>query len=390
MDPYQLLIRPLLFSLLKIDPEGGHRWVMAQLRTLAQAPEHPAHGAVRTLLNLNLTVRDDRLHQEYWGLPFANPIGLGAGFDKEGVAAPLWQHFGFGFMELGTITRHGQPGNPQPRLFRLLEDRAVLNRMGFNNPGCEAFRDHLARLYTLEKPEAQPPNSTQILWGIPLGINLGKSKITPLEEAVEDYCESFRCLRPWGNYFVVNVSSPNTPGLRNLQARAELDPLLGALQALNTGSIPLFLKIAPDLAWADLEEIIDLAQAHGLAGIIATNTTIDRQGLGLKTQVLPATGQAISQEAGGISGAPLRQRSTEVIRFIARQTQGRLPIIGVGGIFTVADAWEKITAGACLLQVYTGWIYQGPWMLKTLNLGLIHCLEREGFSHISEAIGSNH
>ncbi len=299
---------------------------------------------------------------------------MAAGFDKDGWAAPLWSDFGFGFAEIGTVTWHAQAGNPQPRLFRLLDDRAVLNRMGFNNRGAQALA---ARLAEYGLPGGDRP--------IPLGINLGKSKITPLETAATDYCASFELLAPWGDYFVVNVSSPNTPGLRSLQAKEQLEPILRGLQAINGQPRPLLLKIAPDLADEDILSILDLIADCHLAGIIATNTTIQRSGL--RTQILAATGKNVSEEAGGISGAPLRSRSTEVIRLIYRHTQGQLPIIGVGGVFTPEDAWEKITAGASLVQIYTGWIYEGPAMVKRILQGLQQKLEAQGFASITEAIG---
>ena len=220
-----------------------------------------------------------------------------------------------------------------------------------------------------------------------MGINLGKSKITPLEEAIEDYRFSFQTLQNSGDYFVINVSSPNTPGLRNLQAREQLEPLCAALQADNVQNRPLFVKIAPDLDWDAIEDVMLLVQQYGLAGIIATNTTLDRSGLSSPQKILKSTGRSIAEEAGGISGLPLRDRSTAIIRFITRQSKGTIPVIGVGGIFTAEDAWEKLILGASLVQVYTGWIYQGPWMLKTLMQGLSQKLDDHGFKHLSEAIG---
>lgn len=317
---------------------------------------------------------DQRLQQSLWGLNFANPIGLAAGFDKDGVAAGVWSHFGFGFAELGTVTLQAQPGNPRPRLFRLLADQAALNRMGFNNQGAAKLAERL-----------QQQARRQRLAGFPIGVNLGKSKVTPLEEAAADYLGSFRLLKAWGDYFVVNVSSPNTPGLRSLQAADQLEPILAALQAENSDAKPLLLKIAPDLEWEAIAATVELAQRYNLAGMIATNTTIRRDGL--QTAVVPTTGNPIADEAGGISGAPVRQRSTEVIRFIWRQTQGKLPIIGVGGVFTAQDAWEKITAGASLVQVYTGWIYEGPSMVRRILSGLQQRLEAEGMATIATAVG---
>lgn len=294
------------------------------------------------------------------------------------MASGIWSALGFGFAELGTVTLHAQPGNPQPRLFRLPLDQAALNRMGFNNQGAAALAERLQR-------KQQGGTEEQRISQIPLGINLGKSKVTPLEAAAEDYLGSFRLLKPFGDYFVVNVSSPNTPGLRSLQAADQLDLILAALQADNQLQKPLLVKIAPDLEWEEIEAVIQLAQTHQLAGIIATNTTIRRDQL--KTQIVAATGKGVTEEAGGISGAPVRDRATEVIRFIYQQTQGAVPIIGVGGIFTAEDAWDKLTAGANLLQVYTGWIYEGPWMVQRLLKGLVQKLNERGFKQISEAVG---
>jgi len=337
----------------------------------------PAQQSVVHWMRQELTtfccVRDRRFAQALWGLQFQNPVGVAAGFDKDGMAAGLWPSLGFGLAELGTVTYHPQPGNPQPRLFRLKQDRAVLNRMGFNNAGAKAMADRLKRAWD---HQSSP---------IPIGINLGKSKITPLAAAAEDYLESFRQLKNYGDYFVVNVSSPNTPGLRSLQSADQLTQILQALQDENQGEKPLLVKIAPDLEWEAITDVIDLAQTHQLSGIIATNTTIRRDGL--QTQMIQATGKLVSEEAGGISGAPVRQQSTAVIRFIHQQTQGQLPIIGVGGIFTAADAWEKIAAGASLVQVYTGWIYEGPFMVRRILEGLGERLAAYGFGQLSEAVG---
>ena len=325
---------------------------------------------VLSQLDQSYCLRNDRLKQTLWGQDFSNPIGLAAGFDKDGIAANLWSGFGFGFAELGTVTFQAQPGNPRPRLFRLPVDRAALNRMGFNNQGAAVLAQRLQGL-----PDAK----------IPLGINLGKSKVTPLEAAAADYLESFKLLKEWGDYFVVNVSSPNTPGLRSLQSTDQLEPILSALQAENQAQKPLLIKIAPDLEWEAIADVLNLAQQYNLAGIIATNTTIRRDGL--KTETIQATGNSVTEEAGGISGAPLRQRSTEVIRVIYQQTQGKLPIVGVGGIFTAEDAWEKITAGASLIQVYTGWFYEGPGMVRRVLEGLLQKLDDRNLNSLQDAIG---
>ena len=392
MDLYQTLLRPLLFSGLKTDPEWLHQ---QSLKVLGWMDDGSASQLPWLLAQMerSLSLSDPRLQQQLWGLTFANPMGLAAGFDKDGIAAGLWSRFGFGFAELGTVTFQAQPGNPQPRLFRLPLDQAVLNRMGFNNQGAAALAERLkgkglgvgCQVSGLPQPSAPPP-SPLAPRPSPIGINLGKSKITPLEDAAQDYLGSFRLLKDLGDYFVVNVSSPNTPGLRSLQDKAQLEPILQALQQENIHRKPLLVKISPDLEWGAIADVITLAQQHQLAGIIATNTTIRRDGL--KTQRL-STGNLVAQEAGGISGVPVRQRSTEVIRFIYQETQGQLPIIGVGGIFTAEDAWEKITAGASLVQVYTGWIYEGPWMVRRVLEGLLQKLDEQGLKSIQDAIGSD-
>ena len=318
-------------------------------------------------------------------------MGLAAGFDKDAVAAGIWRFMGFGFTELGTVTFHPQAGNPRPRLFRLPNDQAALNRMGFNNQGAEVMAKRLqARFVAGDLVEARGRQENSHLAGstqryFPIGINLGKSKITPLEEAATDYLNSFNLLKNWGDYFVVNVSSPNTPGLRSLQSSEQLGVILYTLQQENQGQKPILVKIAPDLELDAIADVLTIAQRYNLAGIIATNTTISREKL--NTQILKATGKNLREEAGGISGLPLRDRSTEVIRFIWQQTQGKLPIIGVGGIFTPEDAWQKITAGASLIQLYTGWIYQGPWMVRRIMAGLLQKLEEHKLASISEAIG---
>lgn len=374
LDIYRSLLRTFLFQC--TDPEWAHQRVMSSLNWLDREAANPITSWVQAYLNRSCSLADPRLQQTIWGLCFANPIGLAAGFDKNGVAAGVWSALGFGFAELGTVTWQAQPGNPQPRLFRLPLDQAVLNRMGFNNQGAAAMAALLAK-----RQESRHPR-------IPIGINLGKSKLTPLEQAAIDYRDSFRLLQSWGDYFVVNVSSPNTPGLRLLQAAEQLAPILETLQTENQAQKPLLVKIAPDLDEEAIAQILILAKTYQLAGIIATNTTISREGL--NTQILSQTGNLLTEEAGGISGAPLRQRSTEVIRFIWQQTQGQLPIIGVGGIFTAEDAWEKITAGASLLQVYTGWIYEGPWMIKRILAGVLDKLQEHRLNSLADAVGWGH
>lgn len=373
MDIYQVALRPLLFNLIKADPENLHLKTIRTLEWLGEHRDRQLANWVKSLLQQWFCLQDERLSQSLFGLQFPNPVGLAAGFDKDGVAIPMWASLGFGFAEVGTVTSQAQPGNPLPRLFRLPKDKAALNRMGFNNCGAPAMETRFANRNQNLNPS------------IPIGINLGKSKVTPLEEAAKDYRQSFSLLKNYGDYFVVNVSSPNTPGLRKLQDAAMLSSILDALQAENNLQKPIFVKIAPDLEWEAITEIVSLAQTYQLAGIIATNTTIKREGL--KTQIIAQTGKSISEEAGGISGKPVRERSTEVIKYIYQKTQGQMPIIGVGGIFTAEDAWEKITAGASLIQIYTGWVYEGPGIIPSILQGLLFKLEENGLNSISEAVG---
>ncbi|MEL6246893.1 MAG: quinone-dependent dihydroorotate dehydrogenase [Cyanobacteria bacterium J06648_16] len=378
-DIYRLSLLPLLFERLRVDPEVAQSRSLSILNWLAaeadQGWEQPIRLFAQSSFDRAYQTQSERLSQTLWGLDFANPVGLAAGFDKDGRAASAWSQLGLGFAELGTVTLKPQPGNPQPRLFRLPQDRAALNRMGFNNQGAAQLAQRLSQLASSEYP-------------IPLGVNLGKSKVTPLDQAAQDYLGSFKLLADLGSYFVVNVSSPNTPGLRSLQAKSQLAPILDALQSANTQQKPLLVKISPDLAWENIDDVIDLAREYQLAGIIATNTTLSREGL--HTQTIQATGQSPAQEAGGISGAPVRQRSTEVIRYIYQQTDGTLPIVGVGGIFTADDAWEKIVAGASLVQVYTGFVYEGPWIVRQILQGLLAKLDAQRLAHISDAIGLGH
>ena len=367
---------PLLLSTVKSDPETAHRQMLKALNNLELNRHSVWGGLVVKQLEKSFCVQDTRLQQTLWGLDFNNPFGLAAGFDKDGTAAGMWSSLGFGLAELGAVTLHSQSGNPRPRMFRLPEDKAALNRMGANNLGAAVMADTLAQTW-----KRQPRK-------IPIGINLCKSKIASLEDAAADYVGSFKYLQDVADYFVINVSSPNTPGLRSLQAGEQLEPILSALQTANTQHKPLLIKIAPDLEWQDIKDILNLATSYNLSGVIATNTTIRRDGL--NTDVLKETGKNIKDEAGGISGLPVKQRSTEVIRFIYQETDGNLPIIGVGGIFNADDAWEKIIAGASILQVYTGWVYEGPWMVKSVLSGLLAKLDQQGLDSISEAIGLEH
>lgn len=298
-------------------------------------------------LRLQFRFQHESLPRTVAGIKFPNPIGLAAGMDKNGIALPAWEALGFGFVEVGTVTALAQPGNPRPRLFRLPADQGIINRMGFNNHGAQALSQQLAKTPAL---------------GIPVGISLGKSKVTPLEEAAQDYVTSLSVLQQYGQYFAVNISSPNTPGLRNLQDKTQLSELLGALRNKQReigNTKPIFVKVAPDLSDHALDEVLSVCAEHTIDGIIATNTTISRPQL--QTQI---------DEQGGLSGRPLTNRSLDVVRFLHKQTAGKLPIIGVGGIFDHNDAQRMLDAGASLLQVYTGFIYHGPGLPKTLNRAL--------------------
>jgi dihydroorotate dehydrogenase len=333
---YEKVARPALFRLGGGDAEVAHtRMVHALARV----------GAARVVERL---VSPPRLPRTVFGVRFDNPVGLAAGMDKDAVAVPAWAALGFGFVEVGTVTWHPQPGNPVPRLFRLPASEAIVNRMGFNNAGAIAVA---ARLKALGPTR------------IPVGISLGKSKITPLGEATEDYLASLRVLLPYAAYVAVNVSSPNTPGLRSLQDRGALDELLGTLQAYvrdeadGTGPKPLLVKIAPDLTEPAVAEILEVCSAHGIAGIIATNTTIARAGLA------PAD-LARGAEAGGLSGRPLHAAAVRMVAFVARETGGTLPIVGVGGILDPDDALRMLDAGARLVQLYTGLVYRGPGLVR--------------------------
>jgi len=299
-------------------------------------------------LKRTYTVTDPALEREVFGIKFPNPVGLAAGFDKDAKGVDALSTLGFGFIEIGTVTPKGQAGNPQPRLFRLKPDGALINRMGFNNDGMDAAVKRL-----------RARKSTVIVGG-----NIGKNKVTPNEEAVRDYELCFESLFPVVDYFVVNVSSPNTPNLRALQDREPLTQLLNRVQQRNQAKQqpkPLLLKIAPDLTDGQLDDIVEIVKDTKLDGIIATNTTISREGLKTETATLESIG------AGGLSGAPVKDRSTEVIRYLHEKSSGSFPIIGVGGIQKPEDAWEKLQAGATLVQVYTGFVYEGPGMVRSIN-----------------------
>ena len=337
-------IQKILF---KIDPEKSHALSFTGIRLLSQLP-----FLQKRLIDPQNILEDPRLEREVFGLQFKHPVGLAAGFDKDAKLYKALGQLGFSFVEIGTVTPKGQPGNPKKRLFRLEGDRAIINRMGFNNDGVDAAKMRLLK--------REP--------GLIIGGNIGKNKVTPNEQAVDDYLICFEALFDVVDYFVVNVSSPNTPNLRDLQEKAPLLALLKTLQAKNQTYAqpkPILLKIAPDLSQSQLKEIVEIVDESHIAGIIATNTTISREGLTSQDR----------EEAGGLSGAPLTQKSLEVVRFLAKESAGRFPIIGVGGIMSAKDALDQLDAGAALVQLYSGFIYEGPELIEEINRALLARLE---------------
>ena len=358
---YRTCVRPALFS---HDAEHIHEFTLRQLRRVS-ASEF-ACGAVGAFCEA------PELPMDLFGLRFPNPVGMAAGMDKNAAAPAAWAALGFGFCELGGVTWHAQPGNPRPRVFRAIAEEAIVNRMGFNNDGALALAVALKDWRDRGRWPAHP-----------VGINLGKSKITPLNSAAEDYANTFGLLRGLADFFVVNVSSPNTPNLRLLQDKSALDEILLALAAAQDSHAPkpILIKVAPDLTSTALDEIVDLATRRNLAGIVASNTTITRP----DTQDERA--RACYAETGGLSGKPVRARSTEIIRHLYRQSRGLLPIIGVGGVFSAADAWEKIAAGASLVQVYTGLVYEGPMLARAIVTGLRRRLAEQGMRRLEQAVG---
>jgi len=334
------------FFLFLFDPEKVHYFTASMIRSVLRIP------GMKAIWKKMYLLEDKRLEKEVFGLKFKNPVGLGAGFDKDAKMYKDLAYCGFGFIEIGTVTPVGQPGNEKPRLFRLKEDNAIINRMGFNNEGAEAAA---ARLRDRNKD-------------IIIGGNIGKNKVTANEDALNDYLISFRILFDVVDYFVVNVSSPNTPNLRDLQEKEPLMQLLGELMKENNTKAkpkPVLLKIAPDLTDGQLDDIIDIVNTTGIHGVIATNTTISREGL----RTDPSAVQEIG--AGGVSGRPVKNRSTEVIRYLAEKSGKSFPIIGIGGIHSAEDALEKIDAGADLVQLYTGFIYEGPGLVKSINKAIL-------------------
>lgn len=367
---YQQLIRPILFQM---QAEQAHEQA---LRVLSFASKSPI---LKALVSDFCT--GPKLPIQVCDIPFPNPLGLAAGMDKNAVALPIWESLGFGFCEIGGITRHAQPGNPKPRMFRAPQTEALINRMGFNNEGLESVAQ---RLTGWKSNEAWPK--------APVAINLGKSKITPLEEAPEEYAVLLQQLWLYGDLFVVNVSSPNTPDLRKLQHVDALGHIIKALESAKAvclketptlPSRPIFLKVDPDMPREALDDILDTCVESSLNGIVATNTTLSRP----EPEKAGMERPAVYDEQGGLSGRPLRQKSTDLIRHIYSHTQGKLPIMGVGGVFDARDAWEKIGAGASLVQVYSGMVYQGPTLARSIVEGLSTQIERHSLTSIASAVG---
>ncbi len=349
------LIRPLLFGISK-DPETVHNLALSFLRLGGVFP-------IPSAIKFFTKVDDEILKQKVFGLEFKNPVGLAAGFEKDGKGLPGLEALGFGFVELGGYTKLPQPGNPRQRIFRLAKDFGLINRMGFPNFGADEAAKNLSKVKNLS---------------MPLGINLAKSKITPNEHAVEDYLYSFSKLYDYADYFVINVSSPNTPGLRKLQSKEFLTGIISAVVGYRdrqTVKKPILIKTVIDFSFAEVDELLGVCENYNIAGIVCTNTSTSREGL--KTQI---------NEMGGLSGMPVKQKATELIRYI-HKANPKLVIIGLGGIFTVEDAYEKIKAGASLVQIFTGFIYEGPFVVKKINQGLARLLKRDGFKNISEAVG---
>ena len=364
---YRTLLRPAVFLQ---DSERAHSRVLSALSKMS-----------RTRFSLSILgalYRSPELPVKLFNLDFSNPVGVAAGMDKNGDAVPSWQSIGYGFCEIGGVTLHEQPGNPKPRMFRASKDKALINRMGFNNIGAHALQEQLQ----FWKDNGLWPDS-------PVGINLGKSKITPLKDAPLDYSGSIKILWKHADFFVINVSSPNTPGLRDLQESKNLDLIIKKCCETNKECSeggdntlkPILVKIAPELDDGFLEDIVKLVKKHKLSGIVATNTTVHRP------ETTNANTEKIYKEVGGLSGAPLKDKSTEMISKIYKLTKGKIPIIGVGGIFTAEDAWNKITAGASIVQLYTGLVFEGPGIAKSIVKGLKKRVESEGLESISDAVG---
>ncbi len=372
---YKQLFHPILSRDDGIDAEQLTDIALKSLKNISLYRRWPGISYLLTQLSKELQCQDKKLEQTIFGCNFRNPIGLAAGFDKNGIAASIWNNFGFGFAEIGTVTWYPQIGNPKPRLFRLSQEKAALNRMGFNNDGAMTMRK------VLEKQNIELPGSRETI----IGINLGKSKITPLDQAEEDYALSLEMLSIYADYIVINVSSPNTPGLRKLQDSKKLRRLIQKLRK-SKNCPPLLVKIAPDLEDKEIDEVAEVVFEEGLAGIIAVNTSLNR--LGLENRLISNTGKLLGEEKGGLSGRPLCNRALQIIKRLRLKVGNELPLIGVGGIDSPQSSWERIAAGASLIQIYTGWIFEGPALVPKILKGLIQQLDLHGFNNISEAIGS--
>ena len=373
---YKNLVTPILKKDVGIDAEYLTNFSLSLLTFSSKNRNWPLISRVIKSLNQEFCVVDKRLHQKICGIDFCNPVGLAAGFDKNGNAANIWKDFGFGFAEIGTVTQFAQSGNPKPRLFRLAKEQAALNRMGFNNNGA----DNLVKNFLKQNVDLKKHRKNNCL-----GINFGKSKITSLSKATEDYLTSLKLLIPYCDYAVINVSSPNTQGLRKLQDPILLKELLREVK--NLGDCPpLFVKIAPDLSYKDIEDICQLIIDENIDGIIATNTSLDR--LGLEQRKIKQTGLLLSEENGGLSGKPLQRKANQIISHI-HNIDKNINLIGVGGIDSPESAWERICSGASLVQIYTGWIYNGPQLVPNILNGIIKQINIHQLSNVKEAIGSN-
>ena len=373
---YKNLVTPILKKDDGIDAEYLTNFSLSLLTFSSKNRNWPLISRIIKSLNQEFCVVDKRLHQKICGIDFCNPVGLAAGFDKNGNAANIWKDFGFGFAEIGTVTQFAQSGNPKPRLFRLAKEQAALNRMGFNNNGA----DNLVKNFLKQNVDLKKHRKNNCL-----GINFGKSKITSLSKATEDYLTSLKLLIPYCDYAVINVSSPNTQGLRKLQDPILLKELLREVK--NLGNCPpLFVKIAPDLSYKDIEDICQLIIDENIDGIIATNTSLDR--LGLEQRKIKQTGLLLSEENGGLSGKPLQRKANQIISHI-HNIDKNINLIGVGGIDSPESAWERICSGASLVQIYTGWIYKGPQLVPNILNGIIKQINIHQLSNVKEAIGSN-
>ena len=373
---YKNLVTPILKKDVGIDAEYLTNFSLSLLTFSSKNRNWPLISRIIKSLNQEFCVVDKRLHQKICGIDFCNPVGLAAGFDKNGNAANIWKDFGFGFAEIGTVTKFAQSGNPKPRLFRLAKEQAALNRMGFNNNGAE----NLVKNFLKQNVDLKKHRKNNCL-----GINFGKSKITSLSKATEDYLTSLKLLIPYCDYAVINVSSPNTQGLRKLQDPILLKELLREVK--NLGNCPpLFVKIAPDLSYKDIEDICQLIIDENIDGIIATNTSLDR--LGLEQRKIKQTGLLLSEENGGLSGKPLQRKANQIISHI-HNIDKNINLIGVGGIDSPESAWERICSGASLVQIYTGWIYNGPQLVPNILNGIIKQINIHQLSNVREAIGSN-